>query len=106
MSIPPARAQSEPSGCERGIMGWKWEQSTDERRFLGLYLYDRAGDADRAEKRARMEKLREQPILPLSTRDVGKGSGSEVFASPVSYGFNEKGAMERMGEAEPSTRML
>ncbi|KAI5787202.1 triose-phosphate transporter family-domain-containing protein [Geopyxis carbonaria] len=36
--------------------------------FLGLYLYDRAGDAARGEKRARAEQLKNmEPLLPLNT---------------------------------------
>jgi len=41
-----------------------------EHRFLGLYLYDRAGDASRKEKALRAQHLKQvEPLLPLNTGD-------------------------------------
>lgn len=45
--------------------------------FLGLYLYDRASDSEKADRRTKLEDLRiEKPLLPVSAQDV-------VSASPV-----------------------
>ena len=39
--------------------------------FFGLYLYDRTSDSAKADRRAKLEQSRiENPILPVSTRDV------------------------------------
>jgi len=39
--------------------------------FLGLYLYDRASDSAKADRRARLETLRiEKPLLPMSSKDA------------------------------------
>ena len=41
--------------------------------FFGLYLYDRASDSDKADKRARLEDARiQEPLLPMSTNDLGR----------------------------------
>ena len=34
--------------------------------FLGLYLYDRTSDASKADRRAKMEQLKLDPLLPIS----------------------------------------
>jgi len=42
--------------------------------FLGLYLYDRAGDASRKEKALRNQQVRHmEPLLPLNTTDLSNG---------------------------------
>lgn len=39
--------------------------------FLGLYLYDRTSDSTKADRRAKLEQLRnDKPLLPLASKDV------------------------------------
>jgi hypothetical protein len=54
--------------------------------FLGLYLYDRAGDTARKEKvlRAQMQ-LKEEPLLPLNSANHEVGGG-HYAQSPVKEG--------------------
>jgi solute carrier family 35 protein E1 len=55
--------------------------------FLGLYLYDRSSEKNKADQRARSmtETRTEQPILPLNTKHAFTPSGpiAPVFESPV-----------------------
>jgi solute carrier family 35 protein E1 len=73
--------------------------------FFGLYLYDRTSDSNKADKRARLMDIKEEPILPtLNTRvdtvksyaSPGARSGANPYAA--SNGSNgavdEKAAME------------
>lgn len=55
--------------------------------FLGLYLYDRTNDSNKADRRARLlsQSARDQPILPLNTSQGGiapAGQAPQVFESP------------------------
>ncbi|KAI8964738.1 TPT-domain-containing protein [Daldinia sp. FL1419] len=58
--------------------------------FLGLYLYDRTNDSNKADRRARLLSQSaggDQPLLPLNTSQNKTGvSGqvSQVFGSPIS----------------------
>ncbi|OTB03455.1 hypothetical protein M426DRAFT_12602 [Hypoxylon sp. CI-4A] len=58
--------------------------------FLGLYLYDRTNDSNKADRRARLlsqSAARDQPLLPLNTSQGAIGSTgqtSQVFESPMS----------------------
>ncbi|KAI1101786.1 TPT-domain-containing protein [Jackrogersella minutella] len=57
--------------------------------FLGLYLYDRTNDRNKADRRARLMSQsagRDQPLLPLNTSQGAIGSSgqaSQVFESPI-----------------------
>lgn len=52
--------------------------------FLGLYLYDRTHDKDKADRKARLMDVRDDPLLPLNTRDAMTAShNAPVFDSPV-----------------------
>jgi solute carrier family 35 protein E1 len=55
--------------------------------FLGLYLYDRSSEKNKADQRARTmtETRTDQPILPLNTKHAFTSSGPPppVFESPV-----------------------
>ncbi|KAI1376011.1 TPT-domain-containing protein [Hypoxylon crocopeplum] len=58
--------------------------------FLGLYLYDRTNDSNKADRRARLMSQsagRDQPLLPLNTSQGALASSSQapqVFESPMS----------------------
>ncbi|KAI0385633.1 TPT-domain-containing protein [Hypomontagnella monticulosa] len=58
--------------------------------FLGLYLYDRTNDSNKADRRARLmsqSQGRDEPLLPLNTSQGAKGpiaQAPQVFESPVS----------------------
>ena len=50
--------------------------------FLGLYLYDRTSDTTKADRRIRLDQLRQAvPLLPLSTHQV---QSAAVVETPVS----------------------
>ena len=51
------------------------EQKLNIFRFIGLYLYDRAGDAGRNERHARLSQSKAEPLLPF-VKD----------SQPISYG--------------------
>ncbi|KAI1388948.1 TPT-domain-containing protein [Hypoxylon trugodes] len=56
--------------------------------FLGLYLYDRTSDSNKADRRARFmsQNTRDQPLLPLNTNQGPAGSAvqtPQVFESPM-----------------------
>jgi solute carrier family 35 protein E1 len=54
-------------------------------RFLGLYLYDRAGDTSRKEKALKAQQLKDvQPLLPLNEVHTVAGSSSSYIDSPKS----------------------
>lgn len=56
--------------------------------FLGLYLYDRTNDSNKADRRARLLSQsagRDQPLLPLNTSQGGSistGQPLQIFESP------------------------
>ncbi|KAI2632116.1 TPT-domain-containing protein [Hypoxylon sp. NC1633] len=58
--------------------------------FLGLYLYDRTNDSNKADRRARLMSQsagRDQPLLPLNTGQgpmASSGQAPQVFESPMS----------------------
>lgn len=58
--------------------------------FLGLYLYDRTNDSNKADRRARLLSQSaggDQPLLPLNTNQnkIGvSGQASQIFGSPMS----------------------
>ncbi|KAI5863530.1 TPT-domain-containing protein [Durotheca rogersii] len=56
--------------------------------FLGLYLYDRTNNSNKADRRARMLSQsagRDQPLLPLTTNQATmSGQMPQVFESPIS----------------------
>ena len=51
--------------------------------FVGLYLYDRTSDASKADRKARMDQMKIDPLLPLA---AGSGllNGHAVTETPVS----------------------
>ena len=51
--------------------------------FIGLYLYDRTSDASKADRRARLEQLKTQTLLPLST-GPSKTFGPTITETPQS----------------------
>ena len=51
--------------------------------FLGLYLYDRTSDASKADRKAKMDQLKLDPLLPLST-GPSMMNGSTVTETPLS----------------------
>ncbi|WYZ37551.1 hypothetical protein EsH8_II_001057 [Colletotrichum jinshuiense] len=52
--------------------------------FVGLYLYDRTHDRDKADRKANMMEIKEQPLLPLNTRDaLNSSQNAPVFESPM-----------------------
>ncbi|KAH6678935.1 triose-phosphate transporter [Plectosphaerella plurivora] len=52
--------------------------------FLGLYLYDRTHDKDKADRKARLMDVRDDPLLPINTRDaITASQNAPVFESPV-----------------------
>ena len=60
--------------------------------FLGLYLYDRASDTAKADRRAKLESLRiEKPLLPLSSKDA------VVHESPLSIALGQLPMPTQMG---------
>ncbi|KAK3293303.1 triose-phosphate transporter family-domain-containing protein [Chaetomium fimeti] len=74
--------------------------------FLGLYLYDRSSDKNKADQRARSmtETRREAMLLPLSTKHTlpaGPGAqvGPALFESPVGVGEPVAGHAYTQGSA-------
>jgi solute carrier family 35, member E1 len=71
---------------------WFWQPTTPIQAAgialtaLGLYLYDRANDANKADRRARTQTQsgpNSQPLLPLNTQAGAiQGQGAPVFESP------------------------
>ncbi|KAM0277994.1 hypothetical protein ACHAQH_005448 [Verticillium albo-atrum] len=51
--------------------------------FLGLYLYDRTHDREKADHKASMLEIKKEPILPLNTRDLVSSQNAPVFDSPI-----------------------
>ncbi|OHE96162.1 triose-phosphate transporter [Colletotrichum orchidophilum] len=52
--------------------------------FVGLYLYDRTHDRDKADRKAKMMEIKEEPLLPLNTKDALNASqNAPVFESPM-----------------------
>ena len=51
--------------------------------FIGLYLYDRTSDASKADRRARLDQLKMETLLPLST-GPSNTSGHTIFQTPQS----------------------
>lgn len=52
--------------------------------FLGLYLYDRTHDRDKADRKARSMETKDDPLLPLNVRDaVITSKNTPVFDSPL-----------------------
>jgi solute carrier family 35, member E1 len=50
--------------------------------FLGLYLYDRFSDADKADRRARIDQMKQDTLLPLSgSNDATSSSGNTPLVS-------------------------
>lgn len=71
---------------------WFWQPTTPLQAVgiamtaLGLYLYDRANDSNKADKRARtlsQSTARSQPLLPLNTRDARPTAGMPMYDSPM-----------------------
>ncbi|RFU24771.1 hypothetical protein B7463_g11563, partial [Scytalidium lignicola] len=52
--------------------------------FFGLYLYDRTKEGNRADRKAKMMDIKEETLLPLSTRPGDSGTATMLFESPVS----------------------
>lgn len=84
--------------------------------FLGLYLYDRSNESNKADRRARLlsqsgEKAR--PLLPLNTKETtGQSFGGAVFQSPgplssglSSYAYtNGHNALPNSGSDDPKKK--
>ncbi|TQN72271.1 putative transporter C83.11, partial [Colletotrichum shisoi] len=52
--------------------------------FVGLYLYDRTHDRDKADRKAKMMEIKEEPLLPLNTKEAFSASQDvPVFESPM-----------------------
>ena len=51
--------------------------------FIGLYLYDRTSDASKADRRARLDQLKTETLLPLSI-GPSNPSGHTIFQTPQS----------------------
>ncbi|RYO80481.1 hypothetical protein DL766_007366 [Monosporascus sp. MC13-8B] len=72
---------------------WFWQPTTPIQAAgialtaLGLYLYDRANESNKADRRARSlsQSTRDQPLLPLNTSQnvIGQNQGSRMFESPM-----------------------
>ncbi|KAJ1338466.1 solute carrier family 35 member E1 [Microdochium nivale] len=73
---------------------WFWQPTTPLQAVgialtaFGLYLYDRANDSNKADKRARtlsQSTARSQPLLPLNTKDgnMRPMAGSQMYDSPM-----------------------
>ena len=61
--------------------------------FLGLYLYDRASDTAKADRRAKLESLRiEKPLLPMNSKDA------TIFESPLSTTLDKLPLPRQMGQ--------
>jgi solute carrier family 35, member E1 len=73
---------------------WFWQPTTPLQAAgialtaLGLYLYDRANDKNKADKRARslsQSTANSQPLLPLNTNQAGavQGQAGPIYDSPM-----------------------
>lgn len=73
---------------------WFWQPTTPIQAVgvgltaLGLYLYDRANESNKADRRARLlsqSNMKNQPLLPLNTSQgiLGQSQGAPVFESPM-----------------------
>lgn len=73
---------------------WFWQPTTSIQGVgialtaLGLYLYDRASESNKADKRARLlsQSSREQPLLPINTNQAVLApipQGQPLFESPM-----------------------
>lgn len=71
---------------------WFWQPTTPIQAVgialtaLGLYLYDRANDSNKADRRARLlSQSNVQPLLPLNTSHgaIGQSQAASVFDSPM-----------------------
>ncbi|TDZ40335.1 putative transporter [Colletotrichum trifolii] len=53
--------------------------------FVGLYLYDRTHDRDKADRKANMLENKPEPLLPLNTKEaaLNKSQNTTVFESPL-----------------------
>lgn len=51
--------------------------------FIGLYLYDRSSDSSKADRRAKLEGLRVDPLLPLSSQMPSILGSAAVTQTPV-----------------------
>ena len=51
--------------------------------FIGLYLYDRTSDASKADRRARLDQLKTETLLPLSI-GPSNTNGHTIFQTPQS----------------------
>ena len=84
---------------------WFWQPTTPIQAggialtALGLYLYDRANESNKADRRARSisqsghAAAAAQPLLPLNTSHVGAGpASSSFFASPIAISSAGAGA--------------
>lgn len=77
--------------------------------FLGLYLYDRSNDKNKADQRARSmtETRRDATLLPLNTKQPlsppiivhGAPNGTSMFESPVAMGESAAGHAYTPGSA-------
>ncbi|KAH8820601.1 triose-phosphate transporter family-domain-containing protein [Xylogone sp. PMI_703] len=52
--------------------------------FFGLYLYDRTKESNKADRKAKMMDIKEETLLPLTTRPGDNVPASVLFESPVS----------------------
>lgn len=70
--------------------------------FLGLYLYDRTHDRDKADRKAQLMEIKEEPLLPLDTLNGRSSSQSpHLFAAPsMSATFHENGSGFRPGDED------
>jgi solute carrier family 35 protein E1 len=50
--------------------------------FFGLYLYDRTSESNKADRKAKMMDIKEEPLLPLNTLT---GNAAPIFESPARY---------------------
>jgi len=68
-----------------------WFQNTTTRiqafgialTFFGLYLYDRTGHTSKADRKAKLLDIKEEPLLPLNTKD-GDVESAPIFDPPQS----------------------
>ena len=52
--------------------------------FFGLYLYDRTSESNKADRKAKMMDIKEEPTLPLVNTRPNVLGGGPVFESPAS----------------------
>lgn len=51
--------------------------------FFGLYLYDRTKESNKADRKAKMMDIKEEALLPVSTRPTQNSSPQTLFESPI-----------------------